>query len=645
MSTPVFSAKLDSLPETLELAHVHDRGGLIEALARGASRPALAVGSGGSAISAEYLARCRETLGMGPTSVQTPMELVLRQGDLRGTDVWLFSAGGDNSDAVAAARAAIDRKARALHLVTRTTHGAASGHVERSGGTVHLVPVSDRKDGFLATHSLLATMVATLIACDALSHDALGAEHLLDRLAGRLADMRDAATRASRLSLVAHLGPDDTVIIASDPLLRTTSVLIDTSVWEAALCHVQTTDFRNLAHGRHVWLHHRADRTLVVALSGGGSRSVWAAIDRVLPPSSSRVILDHGACGRLDNALAAIDGLGIVEAIGTAVGIDPGRPGIGDFGRLIYEDRSLADQADDLPPHVRHKRDAMSRSDQPEAVGPSLRSLGAARLDALAGAEIGGIVLDYDGTVVTTADRYKGPDQAVVDELVRLHRIGLRIGFATGRGGSAGEELRKVLPADMPARILVGYYNGGHLRSADVDIDHDPAVADPAITETAAWLASRPDLFVDKRYKHREVQITIDMDVLRHPYRFAADLRECAPFAENRVRVAGSGHSYDIVPARSSKLAVVEALRSELPAGSEVLRLGDSGARSGNDHALLSHPLGISVGDVCDAADGCWSMFGTHPVGPEALLKVLQALIASASGSIRFDVAALGLDR
>src|SRR3546814_9420532 len=103
------------------------------------------------------------------------------------------------------------------------------------------------------------------------------------------------------------------------------------------------------------------------------------------------------------------------------------------------------------------------------------------------------------------------------------------------------------------ASIPIGYYTGGHLRTADVDINHDHAAADPAIAETAAWLNGRSDLFLLHAFKHREVQITIDMDKLRDPYRFPADLEQCAPFADGRVRVTGSGHSYDIVPATRSE--------------------------------------------------------------------------------------------
>jgi len=645
MTTPVFTAKLDTLPATLDLFQGFDYGPLAVSLTDGARRHALSIGSGGSAIAAEYLARCRDTLGLGPTTVQTPMQLVSDHHDLSETDLWLFSAGADNPDAAAASQAALDRKARKVNLVTRNPDGSAARIVERRGGIVHVVPIADPKDGYLATHSLMSSVVALLLACDGASRDPRGAIDLLDGIAARLTKMRDPARRASTVGRFASLRRSDTVVIAGDPQLKSLSVLLDTSIWEASLCHVQTTDFRNLAHGRHGWLHHRQDETLVLALTGSDTRATWAAIDLLLPPALRRDVVDERSCGRLDNALAMIDGLGIIEAMGTVLGIDPGKPGIGEFGRAIYDDRSLADLAQALPPHVRHKRAAIAKSDSQDPADDPLHVIGRERLRALAEADIGGAVFDYDGTIVTTAGRYSAPDQEIADELIRLHEAGLMIGFATGRGGSAGEELRKILPANMLLSIPIGYYNGGHLRTADVNVDEDRAPANPAITETAAWLKARSDLFLRHEFKHREVQITVDMNKLRHPYRFAVDLEGCGPFSAGLVRVVGSGHSYDIVPATSSKLSVVKAIKAELPVGVEVLCFGDSGSRPGNDHALLAHPHGISVGDVCGAANGCWSLFGAGPMGPAALLTILRALLRSDVGRIRLDVTSLGLDR
>jgi hypothetical protein len=633
MRTPRLTAKLDALPATLDLVARFDPTALATSLGRGAGRHALAVGSGGSMVAAEYFVRCRDSLGLGPTSVATPMQTVVDHHPLDATQVWLFSASGDNPDVNAAVRAVADRGCADLNLVTRNPEGAAADGLRRSGGSVHVVPVADAKDGYLATHSLLSTTTALLLASDFAAREPSRATASLDRVAGRLLVERWAGLRTG-----------DTLVVAADPLLRPMACLLDTSLWEASLCPVQTTDFRNLAHGRHAWFHHRADATALLALTGIETRPTWYAIDALLPGGLRRSSTDYGGCGRLDNLLGLVDGLAMVEAIGEVIGTDPGKPGIGEFGRAMYEDRSLETLAGELPARVRHKRAALAKADAAYPETPSLSAIGRDRLRTLEEAEVGGAVFDYDGTIVTTAGRFDVPDGRIVAELVRLHRAGVRLGIATGRGGSAGEDLRKVLPPDVLAALVIGYYNGGYVRTADVDIAREPPAGDPAIAAAASWLDGRDDLFLEKRYKVGPLQIGIDMDRLRHPYRFALDLSSCPQVARDEVRVSASGHSFDLVPAASSKTAVVEAVRTAAKPGSAILCFGDSGSASGNDHALLSHPYGISVGEVCGMPDGCWSLFGGGITGPEALLRTLVALVPSATGEIRLDPAALSLD-
>lgn len=645
MSTPRLSAKLDDLPATLELIASVDPASIATALTRGSGLGALAIGSGGSIVAAEYFVRCRDSLGFGPTSVATPMQAVADHHSLGLTPVWLFSAGGDNPDASAAAKAAADRGCRDINLVTRNPEGAAAALVSGFGGHVHVVPVADVKDGYLATHSLLSMSVGLLMASAMVSREPVSSPSPLELISARLTASRDPSERARLVEQWTGLRKTDTLIIAGDPLLGSVAALLDTSLWEASLCPVQTTDLRNLAHGRHAWFHHRSNDTVLLAMTGSTSRSTWKAIEEVLPGDLRRMNVDYGTCGRLANILGLIDGLAAIEAIGEVLDLDPGKPGIGEFGRAIYDDRSLEKLARDLPARVRHKRAAVARADSSPPENPSLIVIGTERLLELEHATIGGAVFDYDGTIVSTEDRFKVPDQAIVDQLVRLHRSGVRLGIATGRGGSAGEDLRKVLPADVLSSIIIGYYNGGYIRTADVDVESEPPAADPAIAATSAWLAEQEDLFLEKKFKSGPVQICVDMHTLRHPFRFALDLARCPQVESGEVRISASGHSFDIIPSSSTKTTVVDAVRTAAGEGKAVLCFGDSGAASGNDHALLAHAHGISVGEVCGAPNGCWSLFGNTITGPEALLRVLSALVASTSGEIRLDVSALALDR
>ena len=84
-------------------------------------------------------------------------------------------------------------------------------------------------------------------------------------------------------------------------------------------------------------------------------------------------------------------------------------------------------------------------------------------------ARFGGVVLDYDGTVVETRRRFEPADPDMVSELNRVAGAGVRIGIATGRGVSVRRDLQKRLPRALWPVVLVGYYNGAEIASLDDD--------------------------------------------------------------------------------------------------------------------------------------------------------------------------------
>ena len=236
--TQRFTEKLDALPRTLALLSDFDASLLGEAMGKTRNRHAIAIGSGGSLICAEFLARCRETLGSGPTSVETPMQFVLGTADISDSDVWVFSAGADNPDVIAAVLAAVSRCRRPPHIVTRNPDGLATRKVIAVGGSVHAVAVADPKDGYLTTHSLVATIGALLLAADFASKDAVGAR-LSEEFVARSVDALSTEIRARTKQMVDTLDLQDTLIITADPQLRPVVKLIETSAWEAGLCAVQ----------------------------------------------------------------------------------------------------------------------------------------------------------------------------------------------------------------------------------------------------------------------------------------------------------------------------------------------------------------------------------------------------------------------
>ncbi|QAB01157.1 MULTISPECIES: HAD hydrolase family protein [Agrobacterium tumefaciens complex] len=638
-----FSEKLDCVSDTVAIGVAADVTVLARAIDESRAQTTIAVGSGGSAIAADYFARCRETLFSARTSVETPMQFVLGASSISDCDVWLFSASSDNADVLAAVETAIKRRARSIQLVTRNPDGQAATKARAAGGQIHSVPVADMKDGYLATHSLVATTTALLLASDLVSGEPVGSGLAASYLAG-VQERLSTNARAGLQDRFRSLKGSDTLLVLADPQVKPVATLIDTSLWESGICPIQTTDFRNFAHGRHAWIHQRSSSSVVVALTGQDSRAIWQSLKNSLPEALRVVEIDLGRSGRLANALGVVDALVLIEAMGAAVKIDPGRPPIGSYAKDIYEDSALLSLSATLAPPIDHKRAAVLRHDDPLSQHLLLTE---ARRDWLAGisdAVFGGLVLDYDGTIVRTDDRYSPPADDLIAELERLLSQGMKVAIATGRGSSAGKDLRQVLRPEFHTRVTVAYYNGGYSRTLDVDTKVERPPADVAIDEAIAWLFANKGLFVSECLLEPGVQITIQKDDLKNPDTFSVDIKTCPPVADGRVRLTRSAHSFDLIPSATTKLAAVKAITAELDEGLAVLCVGDSGSRSGNDYAILATPYGISVGDVCGVANGCWSFFGDHLLGPDALLELLRALKPYGSKGMKIDATSLAFN-
>ena len=640
--TTRFTEKLNTLNETLSLFDNFDLGPLADEIKQSCASSIVAVGSGGSLVAAQFFKRTLETLGSGLTSVQTPMEVVFSPTALSNTTVWLFSASADNSDIAAAVRSAIDRGSMRIVLCTRNGSGSVAQSVRSHGGVVVVFPVAVDKDGYLATHSLISTCVGLLLGSNQVAH--ANDLNLLFRLKDHVSDQIAARSEGHHQMSFAPLAKGAVLLLISDPALLPVATLLETSLWETSLCPVQLTDMRNFAHGRHTWPHHHDTHTLFLALTCSSSEPTWKSISDALPEDLPVRHESYASGGRYENLCGIIKGLFWIEAIGAMRGIDPGKPGIASYGRTIYGDDTLLSVAKALPAPVRQKLIAALYCDSPTQSASVIHRAYLEKFDTLTTCDIGAIVLDFDGTVVETDHRLEPPSRDVMDELVRLYELGVFIGFASGRGGSLGEQLRTTFPEQAHADILVGYFNGGHIVSAEIDIDQDRPIANPLIHQVADWLEKRPGLLKSRSFSPKEIQITIPHDIIKVPSRFLEDVQDCAPIAARLVRIVASGHSFDIIPATSSKLVIVEQMQHAIGPDKSVLSIGDCGDTDGNDYEFLARSFGVSVDRVCPEITGTWSLFGTLVTGPQALQKILAAMIPSSRGGIRLEASRLPLD-
>lgn len=336
----LFAAKLNELGGTIDLALASDCTRLAAALRQSAERPAIAVGSGGSAITANFFATCRRSLGHATTRAKTPLEFVLSD-DTCDSDVWLFSAGGSNPDILAACAAALARGCSTLNVVTREANSKLAALAQQSNATsVHVTPAADPRDGFLATHSLASAVTQLLLASNACL-DRTSDSQIAAKWRTASLNILSSNARTALGATFQSVGRQDTLFVLLDPRLSPVATLVETSAWEAALCAVQRTDFRNFAHGRQTWLAKRPAGSFVLALTGELTREVWNDISTALPSNVRTHTSDFSDCGVLENARGLLIGLTIVEALGLAVGIDPARPGDTKFGGAIFKAPSL----------------------------------------------------------------------------------------------------------------------------------------------------------------------------------------------------------------------------------------------------------------------------------------------------------------
>ena len=632
----IFAEKMAILSATVRMGADGPIEAIASALHAGAGRPAVAIGSGGSAIMAEYFARCRSTLGFGLTIVQTPMEFVLAQDSWNGFDIWLFSAGADNPDVAGALTVALGSSAANVRLLTINAKGATAVAAARNDRVqVMVAPVAERKDGFLATHSLIAMVTCVLAASDRIAKRSSGSD-LVERYANEVERVVAAGEPP-----VAGFRMGDTIVVLHDPQCRTLAMLIETSLWETGIAPMQRTDFRNFAHGRHVWAAKHPETMFVLALTTALSHNIWEKIRDALPPTLRIAEVNLGQAGRFKTAASVVEGFMMILSLGAATGIDPGRPGRGEFAGAIYSDPGLAELAGKLDPAVRHKLEAVNLHDDP--LCPSVCA-GLARsewLDAVSSARIGAVVLDYDGTVVTTEARLNPPSPELVAELTRLADSGIAIAFATGRGGSAGDALRDAIPERLHSQVTIGYYNGGHVRPLSVEIDDDLPEANPDLAALIDWIEKQGLLKPGVSLKRGRLQITVNHADVVTPSAFLSRLAWFPAIADGRIKRLSSHHSFDLLPAETSKTSVLRELRRYLPEDSKVLAIGDSGEPGGNDVELLSDLPSVSVDGVCGHLGGSWSLFGRSPSGPAALLRILRALRVE-NGHARLDFNFLG---
>jgi hypothetical protein len=477
---------------------------------------------------------------------------------------------------------------------------------------VSLPPLKAR-EGFLALNSVMSMAVSMIRAYQG---DGVlpGAMRELDR--------EDALSAGVRQLLVLH-----------PPTLAAAAADLETRLVEIGLASVQTADYRNFAHGRHTGLSRNLGDTAVLVLSDRDSIALADATAAVLTDHADVARWHSEECWPAANIPHLVASMRLCLNLGSAVGLDPAHPKVPVFGRKLYR----------LPIRTRLPEIKVG------AVDRKIRELGGRPPDTFpqhayeaaleqwvssaSSMRFGGLVLDYDGTVCATDRRFDLPEAGVVDQLNDLLDAGLRIGFASGRGPSLTAALRDVIPEVHWPNIEVGLYNGGVIFPLDED-PGDLKEPSPLISSAAERVLELP--FSDSlMITPRKAQLTVELEPRRSGK--ASLLREMIVDVMARspalgVLTVGSGHSVDVVPSDTSKVAVADRIRGAI-FDRELICIGDQGQLGGNDFVLLGHTKwSLTVDRSSVDPTRCWYLGTGDLSGPRLLTKYLRSIVPRRDG-------------
>ena len=564
-----YAQELARLAETISQVAQTDHSRLVELVCNLADQNLVAVGSGGSFSAALFASALHEALTGRIAKAVTPLELAHRT-VTRNTAALLVSARGSNSDILSSFETATSRGYSSVSAICAAMNSPLR---TRFGGEVseryfEFSP-SVARDGFLATNSLIATVSFLSYAY----HRAAGCG---------LPDMSGIG-----MPPIWYLTSDlDRVVLES--VLRRQTIFVLYSGWsaaaahdieskfsEAALGHVVLADFRSFAHGRHYWISSRDASSAIIALSDPGSKVICEATLKLLPKSvpAFRLATERtGPAGGIDLLARA---LFLVGVSGQVTGADPGRPSVATFGRELYALRPRIVRRPSVEAVWAAKKTmALGRIGQgvERIVSEALSQY----LNRLSSVALCGVVVDYDGTLVTSAERESGPRHSILEALVRLADAGAMIGIATGRGPSVYRALRKALPPGTWQSVILGMYNGASIQHLGQALTHPHGSPSEGVAAAEKLLKPHMQrLGIPMEIRPAQITLTPPSPVHINELRqyVAAQLEPAVP----GLKVWSSSHSIDVTNAETTKLRVVHAVREQLQARArtgQISRLG-----------------------------------------------------------------------
>lgn len=621
--TDRYLKELANLHRVYEAANQLDPGPLKAAIEIATARSAVMLGSGGSFSVASFAAYIHQFRTGRLASPSTPLDYMTLP--LRDAAVMCFTASGRNKDICAAFDEAAQREAKPLVGLVMREHSPLHELAGRYKYSRIVSAASEIfEDGFLAVASLLGSAILILRAYRALIGDTAALPATLDAF-------MEARSSVSLDRLIEHMLPAvqaETTSVLCSPSLRPAATDIESRFVEAALGNIHATDLRNFGHGRHHWFAKRPGQTGILALIGDDQEALATRTLGLIPRGVPQARIDFTGPGDEQALAGLIVSLHLAAAAGQVRKIDPGKPGVPEFGRKLYHlaparrRKARRTEVADVAVWRKEMAGGLKTSTQID----ELRASCERGIEKINQSRFAGLVLDYDGTLCEPDARFQPISKDIAAGLNRLLARGAIIGIATGRGGSAAERIQEAIEKRYWANVMIGFYNGAVVRSL---VEGPPAPSKPTAEVRSVEERLRASRYFSAcTFRSNSCQIAISLPRLEEPstsVRFASSLVEQSGI---KASVACSNHSVDIIFNGGGKTAVVEAVRKRTKAsdGAPVLRLGDKGRWPGNDCELLDDAFGLSVDEVSASTESCWGLSPRGFLGIQATLYYLDRI-------------------
>jgi hypothetical protein len=638
-----YSTELSELDATYAWSLQAEIDGLVDAVSKAAGFPLIAVGSGGSLTSAHFVSLLHTSFTGKACQVFTPLEVATTAQHLAETSVLICSAGGSNPDVLSATGALIKRAPHHLFAITTKPHTPLGRQFAAAEWPqCHAFSTPTKKDGFLATNSLLATMVLFIRAYETWAGVETCLTSTLSSLMHADSNRSEFVTRLRKQAL--PIVSREALVVVHDAITKPAAMDVESRLTEAGLLQVQPADFRNFAHGRHHWLARNGKTSSVLAFSereSGIAERTIALIPSDIPRHHIRVN------GRIRGAINAVcHSIFLAAVAGAEKGLDPGRPHVPPFGRKLYHLRYNAPKSGNLDERMVGAIEgksglpltALMLQDVLESWSDHYKSF----VERLASARIVAVVLDYDGTLSSPSRRLDGPSPDIGKRLNQLLSTGLLVAVATGRGKSVRKTLCGVIKGANQKHLIVGYHNGAEISVlSDAKCPPDGRPLAPELVAVAEALKSSELVRKAATVEAKGQQITIELLPNGNTMHLFSEVNQLMRRVANcNLSIVTSTHSIDILAPFVSKRKVVEHVMARLGPESDpgsILCIGDRGCPPGNDADLLRHPLALSVDEVSADPATCWNLATPGLRFDSACLEYLSRLKIGKSGA-RFDI-------